>query len=304
VLYIAEAGASGRWLYVSSGIEVLLGYSAREWMDDPDLWASRIDPRDRDRVLAREDEQAEPSIPDEYRMRRRCGTTVWVRDEAALVPDDAGSVRWHGVISDISDRKIGEQELALRARQQAEAANLGAHALAGAAVSALIDEALASVVRLDSVAAAAVLELCGDDGALAPRARSGPWPLAELDVLRGSNGGSAPRGDAGASPPPARSSDTAAFPIATAKGRWGELVLRRSGAGALEAAAAVGRADSGEGSAHGASTPPGKGSEKAAVAFPGRCWSVRGSRACGKVADYQAVQGVGPAGLEPATYRL
>src|SRR5437879_11006563 len=27
------------------------GYSAHEWMDDPDLWASRIDPRDRDRVL-------------------------------------------------------------------------------------------------------------------------------------------------------------------------------------------------------------------------------------------------------------
>jgi hypothetical protein len=28
VLYIAEAGASGRWLYVSSGIEVLLGAGA------------------------------------------------------------------------------------------------------------------------------------------------------------------------------------------------------------------------------------------------------------------------------------
>jgi diguanylate cyclase (GGDEF)-like protein/PAS domain S-box-containing protein len=115
ILYVAEVGVAGRWLYVSAGVQAILGFSAREWIEDPGLWARQMHPEDRDRVFAREESLIDPAAPDEYRMRHRDGATVWVRDEAALVTDAQGRVRWHGVISDITDRKLAEAELERRA---------------------------------------------------------------------------------------------------------------------------------------------------------------------------------------------
>jgi diguanylate cyclase (GGDEF)-like protein/PAS domain S-box-containing protein len=115
ILYVSEVGVTGRWHYVSAGVEAVLGFSAAEWTADAGLWARQIHPEDRARVFEREDALVEPTVPDEYRMRHREGRTVWVRDEAALVTDTHGRMRWHGVISDITDRKLAEAELERRA---------------------------------------------------------------------------------------------------------------------------------------------------------------------------------------------
>ena len=115
ILYISEVGVEGRWLYVSTGAQAILGFSPAEWIDDPGLWARQMHPDDRARMFAREESLAEPTMPDEYRLRHRDGQTVWVRDEAALATDAEGRLRWHGVISDITDRKLAEAELERRA---------------------------------------------------------------------------------------------------------------------------------------------------------------------------------------------
>jgi len=115
ILYISEVGVEGRWLYVSAGVQAILGFSPTEWVDDPGLWARQMHPDDRARMFAREESLAETSAPDEYRLLDRDGTTVWVRDEAALVTDAQGRLRWHGVIFDITDRKLAEAELERRA---------------------------------------------------------------------------------------------------------------------------------------------------------------------------------------------
>ena len=115
ILYISEVGVEGRWLYVCAGAEAILGFSPAEWIDDPGLWARQMHPDDRARMFAREESLAEPSMPDEYRLRHRDGQTVWVRDEAALATDAEGRLRWHGVISDVTDRKLAEAELERRA---------------------------------------------------------------------------------------------------------------------------------------------------------------------------------------------
>ena len=111
ILYVADAGTDGRWHYVSRGIEAILGFSPEEWAADPTLWSRQVHPDDRRRVFEREEELVEPATPDEYRMLHRDGRTVWVRDEAALVRDAQGRACWHGVISDITDRKLAEAEL-------------------------------------------------------------------------------------------------------------------------------------------------------------------------------------------------
>jgi diguanylate cyclase (GGDEF)-like protein len=205
-------------------------------MDDPTLWARQIDPRDRERVLEKEAERTEPWLPDEYRLSHLDGSTVWVRDEAALVRGDRGRLFWHGVISDITDRKLAEQELTLRAQQQAAVAQLGSHALEGAPLSQLIGEALESLMCLDVVAGAAVLEQRAPDVGLEVCARAGAWSPGELDELAAAGTTAPADGAAGVGSPRVRSRETITFPIATSRGRWGELLLKKADAAAFGAA--------------------------------------------------------------------
>src|SRR5947199_290592 len=108
IVYIADTGSAGRWHYVSPQIESILGFDAEEWRADPTLWAQRLQPEDRQRVLADEAEHAARGAQRsavEYRMLDRDGHVVWMRDDAALVPVEDGSLRWHGVLSDVTERK-------------------------------------------------------------------------------------------------------------------------------------------------------------------------------------------------------
>jgi len=106
--------------YVSPQIETMFGYTQEEWLHDDDLslWASVIHPDDRsvvDEIAARTSVTGEP-YEAEYRMRRKDGTWVWVRDEAHLVSGE-GDLRpyWHGVIVDITARKEAEEQVAFLA---------------------------------------------------------------------------------------------------------------------------------------------------------------------------------------------
>ncbi len=159
ILYVADAGVGGRWHYISTGATEILGFTPEEWMADRGLWARQVHPDDRERVFAREDDLLEPDVPDEYRILHRDGSVLWVRDEAALVTDVDGRGRWHGVMLDITDRKLAEAELERRAEQQAAVARLGEHALEGAEVAALMHDALEEAVRILGVELGAVLEL-------------------------------------------------------------------------------------------------------------------------------------------------
>jgi diguanylate cyclase (GGDEF)-like protein/PAS domain S-box-containing protein len=115
IVYTAEAGPSGRWLYVSPQVESLLGFSPEEWMADPGLWFRQIHPEDQARVTL--EEKAEwakraPGGASEYRMLTRDGRVVWVRDVGAVIADEHGRpLYWSGVLSDITDRRELEEQL-------------------------------------------------------------------------------------------------------------------------------------------------------------------------------------------------
>ena len=66
VTYSAELGPAGRWTYVSPQIEHMTGYTADEWMADPELWFRRLHPSDREEVVRAEAARRE---------RRRAGST-------------------------------------------------------------------------------------------------------------------------------------------------------------------------------------------------------------------------------------
>jgi diguanylate cyclase (GGDEF)-like protein/PAS domain S-box-containing protein len=161
IVYSCETGERGRWRYVSPQVEEILGYSPEEWMADPGLWVERLHPGDRERVLDQEERKAAgdgTGPPIDYRMITRGGDVVWILDEAVLEPDGDGTQVWHGVLYDITERKIAEQELHRAAAQQAVVARLGRHALQDGDPTRLAVHAVPLMTEIEGVEAACVWE--------------------------------------------------------------------------------------------------------------------------------------------------
>jgi len=126
VTYVHPLGERGKCLYVSPQVSPLLGYSAEEWLAQPDLFFQLVHPEDRERVT---DEIAETSVSttplrSEYRMLSRDGRVVWVHDEAVTVRDDDGRPLYvQGFLLDVGERKhAGEERERLLAAQRSAAA--------------------------------------------------------------------------------------------------------------------------------------------------------------------------------------
>ncbi len=113
VTYIDELTPTATAIYVSPQVESLLGYSVRDWLDDPEFFAKLLHPGDRERILAQVDhcnKTAEP-FRSEYRLIARDGRTVWVQDESLVVSDDNGRPLFtQGYLLDITDHKRAEEE--------------------------------------------------------------------------------------------------------------------------------------------------------------------------------------------------
>jgi diguanylate cyclase (GGDEF)-like protein/PAS domain S-box-containing protein len=161
IVYACEMGEHGRWRYVSPQIEEILGYSPEEWMADPGLWARQLHPEDRERALEQETRKVAAggaTPPIDYRMITREGEVVWILDEAVLEPDERGTPVWHGVLYDITERKIAEGELRRAAAQQATVALLGRQALQDGDPDRLRQRAAALMTEIEGVEAACVWE--------------------------------------------------------------------------------------------------------------------------------------------------
>jgi PAS domain S-box-containing protein len=112
IVYTAGLGENAPWDYVSPQIETLLGYSPEEWAGRRELWWEALHPDDRDAALEDEQGSARPGgqLRSEYRLRRRDGSWVWVRDEATVIENEHGELRFQGVLLDITERKRAEAE--------------------------------------------------------------------------------------------------------------------------------------------------------------------------------------------------
>jgi PAS domain S-box-containing protein len=122
--------------YVSPQIEATLGFSQKEWLEDPVRWYHQIHPDDKTRWS---NEAAEmflsgKALRSTYRVLARDGRVVWFHCEARLVRRDDGEPWFiHGVGFDITETKVAQEALQ-------EERNL---------VSAIFDTVGALVVVLD-----------------------------------------------------------------------------------------------------------------------------------------------------------
>jgi PAS domain S-box-containing protein len=108
IVYTCEVDFPYRSFYVGPQSEPILGYPARDWIEDPDLYFKLVHPDDLQAVIDQSEEgkKGRGFVRTEYRLLDRSGNTRWFRDEAVLVRDPAGRpVAWHGVLVEVTGVK-------------------------------------------------------------------------------------------------------------------------------------------------------------------------------------------------------
>lgn len=156
----------------SENLQILFGYSKQESKQDPLWWENHIHPQDSQRVLENLNNallNEETIWEDEYRFVRSDGLTAYVIDRGYIERDSSGKpIRMIGAISDITDRRRREDELAALASVSAALRVAGSR-----------DEILQVVLdqvslQFDARGAALILRRAGTD-TLVVEAAGGEW---------------------------------------------------------------------------------------------------------------------------------
>jgi len=122
VTYLLELAAPSRTLHVSRQVERLFGFTEADFASGDDFWQKRIVPADRhilpDGLEELRRTQGEMTV--EYRVLAADGREIAVRDTAVVAEGDDGELCIHGFLTDVTNEKRLERELA-RERAQADA---------------------------------------------------------------------------------------------------------------------------------------------------------------------------------------
>jgi PAS domain S-box-containing protein len=126
VTWLSAPGDRSSIDYISPQIETLLGYTATQWRNDPQLFAKLLHPEDRERVLARRGKVAangSGQSQDEYRLISRSGGVVWVREETMTIrsPDGEPLYTQTFLLDDGERRRAHDERERLLAAERAAA---------------------------------------------------------------------------------------------------------------------------------------------------------------------------------------
>ncbi len=126
VIYTRKPSGDYGATFISDNIIAMMGYQAREFLEDSSFWMNHIHPEDLAGVVAEVSnilEQGEHSC--EYRFLHKNGTYRWVYEQAKLVRDDAGNpLEIVGYWADITKRKQLEEELRTALAKEKELSEL------------------------------------------------------------------------------------------------------------------------------------------------------------------------------------
>ncbi len=110
-------------IYTSPQSEAITGYTAEEWMTDPELWPKVLHPDDRERVLEA-NRLGHPFFDEEYRLVRKDGRVIWVRDVSIDVVDEHGTPLFcQGFVMDVTEQKEVHRALAESFERERQAAD-------------------------------------------------------------------------------------------------------------------------------------------------------------------------------------
>lgn len=105
-------------VYFSPRWKEMHGFDEKDGLESSKEWSERIHPEDRARVMGKLEaywKQQQPEFWEEYRMRRKDGTWMWVLDRGIALFDEQGrAVRMVGAETDITWRKEAEEAMRRR----------------------------------------------------------------------------------------------------------------------------------------------------------------------------------------------
>jgi len=114
VTFMAALDEGQSELYVSPQIESLLGFTQKEWLENPVLWHTQLHPEDQERWNHEFCPTVTSGMPFRsiYRFVARDGRIVWIHGEAKVARDESGQPLFlQGVAFDITSMKQAEDEL-------------------------------------------------------------------------------------------------------------------------------------------------------------------------------------------------
>ena len=113
VIYTCEYGGNWSANFMTENLSDVLGYEARENLENPTFWADRIHPEDKNRILeGLKSLEENDYFAHDYRFLHKDGTYRWMHDELKVVRDEEGrSVECIGYWTDITERKQAEEAL-------------------------------------------------------------------------------------------------------------------------------------------------------------------------------------------------
>ncbi|HIK07436.1 MAG TPA: PAS domain S-box protein [Trichormus sp. M33_DOE_039] len=109
-------------IFFSARWEEMLGFASRELSQSRESWLSRIHPEDQERItkaIADHLAHKTPFFQEEYRVKCKDGSYIWVLDRGQGLWDEAGyPIRMSGSATDITRRKQAEADLLAVSRLQ------------------------------------------------------------------------------------------------------------------------------------------------------------------------------------------
>ncbi|MBD2339455.1 PAS domain S-box protein [Calothrix sp. FACHB-156] len=118
VIYSCKTAGDFGTTFMSENVKKMLGYEAREFLQDSSFWLRHVHPEDVESILKKFSELFEQEYRSyEYRFLHADGTYHWIYEQVRLIRDEAGNpIECVGYLADVNVRKLAE--LALQASQQ------------------------------------------------------------------------------------------------------------------------------------------------------------------------------------------
>lgn len=108
VVFLSNADDKETGVYVSPRYEELTGFTPTDWYSDPTHWFKTIHTDDQERIRQAFvlSHNKETPFREEYRIVRRDGQVIWIKEDTSLIRDNHGvPIYWHGILVDITKER-------------------------------------------------------------------------------------------------------------------------------------------------------------------------------------------------------
>lgn len=144
---VLNTDGSQRFEYASSRLCSLLKVTPDEVMNDPERVLTLVHPEDKDSLVAANKRAAEMLVPFDWEGRFIIsGETRWIHLKSEPTITGAHTSRWDGIVSDITEKKLADEEKTQNSLRIISLYNISQHPYT--TEDAFLDHALNEVIRL------------------------------------------------------------------------------------------------------------------------------------------------------------